>query len=114
LLGSERARYTYAFRSLLEAGATLAMGADAPVATPDPVLGFRAAVTRETAGGVIFQPEQCLTPLQTLEAYTMGGAMAAGWDGWSGRVRVGFVAEFTLWDGDPSRGLARPVGALRF
>ncbi len=114
LLGSERARYTYAFRSLLEAGAPLAMGADAPVATPDPVLGFRAAVTREAAGGVIFQPEQRLTPLQTLEAYTVGGAMAAGWEGWSGRVKVGFVAEFTLWDGDPSRGLARPVGALRF
>jgi hypothetical protein len=114
LLGLERARHTYAFRSLLEAGASLAMGADAPVATPDPVPGFRAAVTREAASDRIFQPEQCLTPLQTLEAYTTGGALAAGWEGWSGRVRVGFVAEFTLWDGDPSRGLARPVQALRF
>ena len=114
LLGAERARYTYAFRSLLEAGATLALGADAPVATPDPVLGFRAAVTREAFDGNVFQPEQCLTPLQTLEAYTLGGAIAAGWEAWSGRVKPGFVAEFTLWDGDPSRGLARPVQALRF
>jgi predicted amidohydrolase YtcJ len=113
LLGAERAKGMYAFRSLLETGATLAMGSDASVATPDPVLGMRAAVERIGSDGNVFMPDQCLTPLETLEAYTLGAAKAAGWERWYGRIAPGCAAEFTLWDADPSKQLANPIRAWR-
>jgi predicted amidohydrolase YtcJ len=50
LLGA-RARYAYAFKSLLNAGATLVFGSDCPVETLDPLAGIHAAVTRERANG---------------------------------------------------------------
>ena len=46
-----RARYTYAFKSLLNAGATLIFGSDCPVETLDPLAGIHAAVTRERKNG---------------------------------------------------------------
>jgi predicted amidohydrolase YtcJ len=113
LLGEARAKTTYAFGSLLKSGAVLAFGSDAYVATPDPILGFAAAVQRIGADGNVFLPEERLTPLETLTAYTHGAAMAAGWEGWYGQVKQGYAADFTVWDGDPSQQLAKPVRALR-
>jgi predicted amidohydrolase YtcJ len=112
LLGPERAAWSYAFRSLVEGGTTLALGSDAPVATPDPVAGFAAAVERRAEDGTPWHPEQALRPLEALAGYTRGAAAAAGWEGWYGRIAPGCAAEFTLWDGDPAAGLARPLAAL--
>src|SRR5207253_8262868 len=50
-IGRERARGTYAFRSLLDSGAALAFGSDWTVAPLDPVLGIYAAATRRTLDG---------------------------------------------------------------
>ena len=50
-IGPERIKGTYAFRSLLDAGATLAFGSDWTVAPLDPILGIDAAVTRRTIDG---------------------------------------------------------------
>ena len=50
-LGHERARYSYAWRSFLDHGVTLAFGTDWPVAPLDPILGVYAAVTRATLDG---------------------------------------------------------------
>jgi predicted amidohydrolase YtcJ len=47
----ERSRYAYAFRSLLDRGALLAFGSDAPVAPLNPMLGIHAAVTRQDETG---------------------------------------------------------------
>src|SRR5438876_11566001 len=47
-IGKERAKTTYAFRSLLDAGATLAFGTDWTVAPLNPILTIYAAVTRRT------------------------------------------------------------------
>jgi predicted amidohydrolase YtcJ len=113
LLGPERAANTYAFRALLETGATLALGSDAAVATPEPILGFQAAVERQDLNGTPWRTEQALTRLETLAGYTTGAAMAAGWEGWYGRIAPGCAADFTVWDGDPTLETARPVEALR-
>ena len=74
-LGHERARYSYAWRSFLDHGVTLAFGTDWPVAPLDPILGVYAAVTRATLdgknpGGWI--PEEKITLPEAIEAYTMG------------------------------------------
>ena len=112
LLGETRGKTTYAFRSLLETGAVLALGSDAPVATPDPILGFQAAIERTDLEGQPWNPEQALSRLETLHGYTTGAAIAAGWEGWYGQVAPGFAADFTLWDKDPTLEVARPVRAL--
>ena len=112
LLGESRAATSYAFRDLLNSGATLALGSDAPVATPDPVLGFEAAVQRWSANGQPWHVEQAITRLETLRGYTTGAALAAGWEAWYGRVAPGCAADFTLWDGDPLLDGSRPVEAL--
>jgi predicted amidohydrolase YtcJ len=90
----------------------LALGSDAPVATPDPILGFQAAVQRLDLAGQPWNPEQALTRLETLKGYTSGAAFAAGWQGWYGQVAPGFAADFTLWDKDPTVEDAKPVRAL--
>jgi predicted amidohydrolase YtcJ len=112
LLGETRAATTFAFRSLLEVNTALALGSDAPVATPDPILGFRAAVERHDLGGKPWHPEQALTRLETLRGYTTGAAFAAGWEAWYGRVAPGCSADFTLWDKDPTLEDAKPIQAL--
>jgi predicted amidohydrolase YtcJ len=113
LLGETRGKTTYAFRSLLETGAVLALGSDAPVATPDPIEGFRAAVERLDLEGKPWNSEQALSRLETLQGYTTGAAFAAGWEGWYGQVAPGFAADFTLWDKDPTTEIAKPVQALK-
>ena len=111
-LGPERAATSFAFRDLQGAGAVIALGSDAPIATPDPVAGFHAAVHRLAASGEPWQQGQRLTRLETLEGYTKHAAFAAGWEGWYGQIGPGFAADFTVWDADPTETDARPLEAL--
>ena len=80
-IGPNRAKGTYAFRSLLDAGATLAFGSDWFVAPMEPLMGIYAAVTRRTLDGKRPQgwvPEQKITVAEAVRAYTMGSAYASG------------------------------------
>src|SRR4029077_18323394 len=84
VIGHERAKLTYAFRALLDAGATVAFGSDWFVAPPTPLEGIYAAVTRRTLdgknpGGWI--PEQRITVEEALRAYTRVAAFASFDDG---------------------------------
>jgi predicted amidohydrolase YtcJ len=112
-LGPDRASSSFAFRSLIETGTTVALGSDAPIATPDPNLGFAAAIDRQDENGNSWHPEQALSRLETFQGYTCNAAFAAGWESWYGRIAPGFAAEFTLWDGNPTLEVARPFKALR-
>ena len=70
-----RGRYTYAFKSLLDAGATVVFGSDCPVETLDPWVGIHAAVTRERANGEPrggWYPEERLSVEQAVRAYLPG------------------------------------------
>jgi predicted amidohydrolase YtcJ len=113
LLGATRASNSYAFRRLIETGATIALGSDAPIATPDPNLGLAAAIDRRDQNGNPWHSEQALSRLETLQGYTCNAAFAAGWEGWYGRIASGFAAEFTLWDGNPTLEAAKPLRAIR-
>lgn len=71
LLGA-RGRYTYAFKSLLDSGATLWFGSDCPVETLDPMRGIHAAVTRQNERGEPtngWYPEERLGVTQAVAAY---------------------------------------------
>jgi predicted amidohydrolase YtcJ len=93
----------YAWRSLTTAGARLAFGSDAPVEEPDPFYGIHAAVTRQDASGNPaggWEPEERLGVGEAIEAYTTGGAFAAGISD-VGRLTVGSRADFIVVDDDP-------------
>jgi predicted amidohydrolase YtcJ len=94
---------TYAFRSLLDAGAALAFGSDWPVAPPTPLEGIYAAVTRRTlddANPHGWVPEQKITVDEALRAYTTGAAFAAFEEREKGLLKVGHLADFVVIDRD--------------
>src|SRR5262245_61438477 len=98
-LGHERARYSYAWRSFLDHGVTLAFGTDWPVAPLDPILGLYAAVTRATLdgknpGGWI--PEEEITLPEAIEAYTMGAAFAEFQEREKGSITPGKLADMVI------------------
>ena len=103
VIGAERSRTTYAFRSLLDAGARLAFGSDWYVAPPTPLEGIYAAVTRRTLddrnpGGWV--PEQKITVEEALRAYTSGGAYASFMERETGTIAPGMLADVTVIDRD--------------
>lgn len=102
-IGAERIRTTYAFRSLIDAGATLAFGSDWTVAPLDPVLGIDAAVTRRTIDGANPQgwvPEERITLEETLRAYTTNAARAGFIDHEVGVVANGMLADLVVLSDD--------------
>jgi len=106
VIGHDRARLTYAFRSLRDAGARVAFGSDWFVAPPTPLLGIYAAVTRRTLDdknpdGWI--PEQKITVEDALRAYTINGAYASFDDVIKGSLERGKLADIVLIDQDLTR-----------
>ncbi len=102
-IGKERARTTYAFRSLLDAGATLAFGTDWTVAPLDPMLSIYAAVTRRTLDGKNPQgwvPEQKISVEEAVRAYTVGSAYAEFQDGVKGSITPGKLADLVMLSRD--------------
>ena len=106
VIGAERAKGTYAFRSLLDHGATLAFGSDWFVAPPTPLVAIYAAVTRRTLddanpGGWV--PEQKITVEQALRAHTSGSARAGFSEHEVGMLAAGMLADLVLIDRDLTR-----------
>lgn len=66
------------YRSLLNAHIELGFGSDLPVVDGDPILGWRAAVTRQTRSGMEIGPGEALSPLAALKCYTSGSAAVGG------------------------------------
>ncbi len=106
VIGPERAKGTYAFKSLLDTKAKLAFGSDWFVAPPTPLMGIYAAVTRRTldekrTGGWV--PEQKITVEDALCAYTSGAAYAGFAEETRGVIRKGMLADLTMIDRDLTR-----------
>jgi predicted amidohydrolase YtcJ len=102
-IGPERAKTTYAFRSLLDAGATLAFGSDWFVAPIDPIQGVYAAVTRRTIDGKHpngWVPEQKISVAEALHAYTVGSAYASMDERIKGSLEPGKLADLVVLSDD--------------
>jgi len=94
---------TYAFRTLIDAGAHLDFGSDWTVAPLDPLLGVYAAVTRRTLddknpGG--WFPAQKITVEEALRAYTTENAYGVFAEGRRGVLKPGARADLVLLDRD--------------
>jgi predicted amidohydrolase YtcJ len=106
VIGAERAKTTYAFRSLRDAGATLAFGSDWFVAPATPLEGIYAAVTRRTLDDKHpegWVPEQKIGVEDALRAYTTGGAYASFAEHEKGSLTPGKLADVVVIDRDLTR-----------
>jgi predicted amidohydrolase YtcJ len=100
-LGDERAANgAYMWRTLIDSGAVLAAGTDAPVEAVNPLATFRSAVTRKTADGNTFYPDQCMTREEALRAMTLGAAFAVFEENEKGSLEVGKYADLTVLSDD--------------
>ena len=102
-IGKVRAKGTYAFRSLIDAGAVLTFGSDWTVAPLDPILGVYAAVTRRTLDGKNpngWVPEQKITVEEALRAYTTNNAWAMFAENEVGRIAPGMLADIVVLSDD--------------
>jgi predicted amidohydrolase YtcJ len=103
VIGRRRSETSYAFRSLLDAGARLAFGSDWSVAPPTPIDGIYAAVTRRTLDGkhpAGWIPEQRISVEEALRAYTIDGAYAAFTESDLGTLEPGKLADMVIIDRD--------------
>ena len=91
----------YAWRSLLDGGALLANGSDAPVEELDPLLGLRAGVTRSLDDRPGWHPEQAVTIEEALVATTVNPAWLAGDERRRGKLVPGMLADLVVLDRDP-------------
>jgi predicted amidohydrolase YtcJ len=102
-IGPDRIKTTFAFRSLLDAGATLAFGSDWTVAPMDVLEGLYGAVTRRTLDGANpegWVPEEKITLEETLTAYSWGSAFAGFMEDKVGRIRPGTYADLVVLSQD--------------
>ena len=102
-IGPERIKTTYAFRSLLDAGASVAFGSDWTVAPLDVRLGLYAALTRQTTDGANpdgWMPEEKITLEEVLTAYTSGSAWAGFMEEKVGTLEEGKYADLVVLSQD--------------
>ena len=100
-----RAAFSYAWKKQVKQNVILAFGSDAPVESPNPFWGVHAAVTRQRQDGAPnsqgWYPEERLTVLETLNAYTIGPAFAAGMEDRLGKISPGYLADLIVLDTNP-------------
>jgi predicted amidohydrolase YtcJ len=100
-LGMRRSQEgAYVWRSLMESGAVVTNGTDAPVEDVDPIPSFYASVTRQLADGVTFFPEQCLSREEALRSYTIDCAYAAFEENLKGSLVPGKLADIVVLSKD--------------
>ena len=96
-LGDERARTgAYVWRSLLDSGAVVTNGTDAPVEDVNPLPSYFATVTRELPDGTRFYPEEALTREEALYSYTMAAAWSAFEEDVKGSLTPGKYADIVV------------------
>lgn len=107
-VGADRARWSFPFKTLQEAGVRMTFGSDWPGTNAswypaDPILGIYAAVTRQTLDGSPeggWVPEERIDVESALRAYTVNNAYAAGAEDRKGMLRSGMVADITVLSDD--------------
>ncbi len=103
-VGPDRLRGAYAWKTLLQDGATMALGSDFPVESVDPKLGLYAAVTRQDAAGEPpggWRADERMTFVQALAGFTLGAAYAAFMENEVGSLEPGKRADFIVVNTDP-------------
>lgn len=100
-LGEARAAAgAYVWQKLLQSGAVVTNGTDAPVEDVDPIASFYASVTRRTQSGEAFHPDQAMSRMQALQSYTIACAYAAFEEDIKGTLTPGKLADVVVLSKD--------------
>ena len=100
-LGERRsAEGAYVWRKLIDSGAVVTNGTDAPVEDVDPIASFHAAVSRRMQNGEIFQEHQRMTREEALRSYTLDAAYSAFEEDRKGSLETGKLADVTVLSRD--------------
>lgn len=97
-IGRARWPYSYAWRTLREAGARLVFATDWPVSSIDPMASIEAAVTRKRWAKDL--PDQSQTLMESIAAYTRDGAYAEFREAKKGTLEAGKFADMVVLSGD--------------
>ncbi|HBE72057.1 MAG TPA: amidohydrolase [Planctomycetaceae bacterium] len=98
-LGQRRAQAgAYVWRSLIDTGAIIPNGTDAPVEKVNPRVSLYASVTRQLANGQQFYPKQCMTRAEALLSYTLWPAIAGFQERSLGSIELSKRADLVMWD----------------
>jgi predicted amidohydrolase YtcJ len=100
-LWGERLEGTYAFRSLLDSGALLANGSDAPVEELEPLAGIAAGVLRTIDERPAWRPQEALSVEQALHATCVAPTWLSHDERRRGRLLPGMLADLVVLDRDP-------------
>jgi len=100
-LGTVRAEEgAYVWQELLQSGAVISNGTDAPVEDVDPIPSYYASVSRRLKDGSVFFPDQRMSRMEALRSYTINGAFAAFEEGIKGSLTPGKLADITVLSKD--------------
>ena len=101
--GAQRWGMMHVNRTALEMGIPVAGNSDFGVSAADPLLRIQSLVTRTSAEGKVYGPEQRLTPEQAIEVFTLGSAYASFEEDIKGSISIGKLADFVVLSDDPTR-----------
>ncbi|MDY6877423.1 MAG: amidohydrolase [Chloroflexota bacterium] len=99
--GEERIQWVYPYRAFIEKGLHVAGSSDCPVVSPDPILGMRDALLRQTEEGRVLAPAQRLDPEQALHMFTQDAAYSIFEEDNKGTIEEGKLADMIVLSGDP-------------
>ena len=89
-------------RSATEMGIPVAGNSDSPVSAAEPLLRIQSMVTRKTAEGKVYGPEQRVSAETAIRIWTMGSAYASFEEDIKGSIEVGKLADFVVLSKDPT------------
>ena len=107
----ERAQRLMPYRSWLQHGIAVAFSSDQPVVPGDPIIGWRAAVTRTSMDGTCLLPDEGLEPLVAVRLFTEGAAYATR-DPELGRLAPGMQARWVLLSHPPEEVIVADIQVL--
>ncbi|MCH7870123.1 MAG: amidohydrolase family protein, partial [Planctomycetes bacterium] len=100
-LGEKRAEEgAYVWRKLMESGALVTNGTDAPVEDVSPIASYYATVSRKLKDGSVFFGDQRLSRMDALKTYTINCAKAAFEEDIKGTLTVGKLADIVVLSND--------------
>jgi len=100
-IGNKRAEEgAYVWKKLINSGATICNGTDAPVEDVDPIKCFYSSVTRKNAEGLVFYGGQKMSRLEAIKSYTINGAYASFEENMKGTIKVGKLADVVVLSND--------------
>ena len=100
-LGDKRSEEgAYVWKKLLQSGAVVANGSDAPVEDVSPIAGYYSTISRKLSDGTVFYPDQRLSRMEALKTYTLNAAYAAFEEDLKGSITPGKLADITVLSKD--------------